>query len=59
MPALQAESRPLGSDTSYAAAVDEDGNAVSFIQSLYFEFGSGVTAGDTGVICRTEGRFLA
>ncbi len=57
LPALQAESQPLGSDTAYAAAVDEDGNAVSFIQSLYFEFGSGVTAGDTGVILQNRGSF--
>lgn len=57
--ALQAESRPLGSDTAYAAAVDEDGNAVSFIQSLYFEFGSGVTAGDTGVILQNRGSFFS
>ncbi|MDA4896438.1 gamma-glutamyltransferase, partial [Streptomyces sp. MS2A] len=59
LPALQAESRPLGSDTAYAAAVDEDGNAVSFIQSLYFEFGSGVTAGDTGVILQNRGAFFS
>lgn len=59
LPALQAESQPLGSDTAYAAAVDEDGNAVSFIQSLYFEFGSGVTAGDTGVILQNRGSFFS
>ncbi|MEA5632599.1 gamma-glutamyltransferase, partial [Bacillus velezensis] len=36
--AIPAESRPVGSDTAYAAVIDADGNAVSFIQSLYFEF---------------------
>jgi gamma-glutamyltranspeptidase len=42
-------SRPVGSDTAYAAVADAEGNAVSFIQSLYFEFGSAVTAGETGM----------
>lgn len=37
-------------DTTYFAAVDRDGNAVSGIQSLNSLFGSGVTAGDTGVL---------
>ena len=29
-------------DTVWLGAIDRDGNAVSFIQSLYWEFGSGV-----------------
>lgn len=51
--------RPVGSDTAYAAVVDEDGNAVSFIQSLYFEFGSAVTAGDTGILLQNRGSFFS
>jgi gamma-glutamyltranspeptidase/glutathione hydrolase len=37
-------------DTTYFAVVDAEGNAVSGIQSLNSGFGSGVTAGDTGVL---------
>ena len=37
-------------DTTYFCVVDKDGNAVSGIQSLNSGFGSGVTAGDTGVL---------
>ena len=37
-------------DTTYFCVVDAEGNAVSGIQSLASAFGSGVTAGDTGVL---------
>jgi gamma-glutamyltranspeptidase/glutathione hydrolase len=37
-------------DTTYFCVVDGDGNAVSGIQSLNSAFGSGVTAGDTGIL---------
>jgi gamma-glutamyltranspeptidase/glutathione hydrolase len=39
-----------GGDTTYFAVVDAEGNAVSGIQSINSGFGSGVTAGDTGVL---------
>lgn len=39
-----------GGDTTYFCVVDHAGNAVSAIQSLNSAFGSGVTAGDTGVL---------
>ena len=37
-------------DTTYFCVVDAAGNAVSAIQSINSAFGSGVTAGDTGVL---------
>lgn len=37
-------------DTSYFCVVDGEGNAISFIHSLSAGFGSGVVAGETGVI---------
>ncbi|GGC46208.1 gamma-glutamyltransferase [Siccirubricoccus deserti] len=37
-------------DTTYFCVVDAAGNVVSAIQSLNSAFGSGVTAGDTGVL---------
>jgi gamma-glutamyltranspeptidase len=38
---------------------DADGNAVALIQSLYWEFGSGVIAGDTGVLLQNRGAFFS
>ncbi|MBD0383361.1 gamma-glutamyltransferase [Paenibacillus sedimenti] len=49
----------IGQDTAYAAVVDEEGNAVSFIQSLYFDFGAAYVAGDTGVIMQNRGSFFS
>jgi len=39
-----------GGDTTYFAVVDAAGNAVSAIQSINSGYGSGVTAGDTGIL---------
>lgn len=39
-----------GTDTTYLAAADGDGNAVSWIQSVFHRFGSGVVGGRTGVV---------
>lgn len=39
-----------GGDTTYLCAADRDGNVVSLIQSIFAVFGSGVVAGDTGVV---------
>jgi gamma-glutamyltranspeptidase / glutathione hydrolase len=46
--------RPAGG-TTYLCAVDGDRNAVSLIQSTYEHFGSGVLAGDTGIVLQNRG----
>ena len=42
-------------DTVWLGAVDRDGRAVSFIQSLYWEFGSGVILPGTGITWQNRG----
>ncbi|MFK7802923.1 MAG: gamma-glutamyltransferase [Anaerolineae bacterium] len=42
-------------DTVYLTVADEAGNMVSWIQSLYMGFGSGLTAGTTGVQLQNRG----
>jgi len=46
-------------DTIAIVAADAQGNAVSLIQSLYWEFGSGVIAGDTGILLQNRGAFFS
>lgn len=48
--------QPTGSGTVYLATADEEGNMVSFIQSNYEGFGSGLVVPDTGISLHNRGR---
>lgn len=42
-------------DTIWMGAIDNQGRAVSFIQSLFFEYGSGVVLPQTGIVWQNRG----
>ncbi|MDP8989298.1 MAG: gamma-glutamyltransferase [Acidobacteriota bacterium] len=46
---------PAGSDTTYLTIVDKEGNMTSWIQSVYSEFGSGVTVEGMGFLLQNRG----
>jgi gamma-glutamyltranspeptidase / glutathione hydrolase len=46
-------------DTEYVAAADSDGNLVSFIQSNFMGFGSGVVEPETGIILQNRGHLFS
>jgi gamma-glutamyltranspeptidase/glutathione hydrolase len=54
----EAVAEPAGG-TVYLCAVDGEGTAVSFIQSLYGSFGSGVVAPGTGIVLQNRGACFA
>jgi gamma-glutamyltranspeptidase / glutathione hydrolase len=52
---VEAGHAPLASETIYLTVADKDGNMVSFINSLYEEFGSGVVVPGTGFALQDRG----
>lgn len=42
-------------DTVYIGVVDAQGNCVSMLQTIYYDWGSGVIAGDTGILWHNRG----
>jgi gamma-glutamyltranspeptidase/glutathione hydrolase len=55
-PAVPPEAR---GDTIYLTAADRDGNVVSLIQSIFENFGSGIVAGDTGIVLHNRGNLFS
>jgi gamma-glutamyltranspeptidase/glutathione hydrolase len=48
-----------GGDTVYMCAADEHGNLVSLIQSVAFDFGSGIVAEGTGMLLQNRGCYFS
>jgi gamma-glutamyltranspeptidase/glutathione hydrolase len=53
------ESMPDRGGTIFLCVVDEDGMAVSLIESLYMNFGSGIVAEGTGVVLQNRGAYFS
>jgi gamma-glutamyltranspeptidase/glutathione hydrolase len=50
---------PSAGDTIYLSVVDREGNMVSFIESNYAEFGSGLVADGTGFVLHDRGALFS
>jgi oxamate amidohydrolase len=51
-------SGPDAGDTVYLCAADEHGNLVSLIQSVAYDFGSGIVAEGTGILLQNRGCYF-
>ncbi len=58
-PQLVTADVPDGGDTIYLCAADEHGNLVSLIQSVAFDFGSGIVAEGTGMLLQNRGCYFS
>ncbi|HUZ86301.1 MAG TPA: gamma-glutamyltransferase [Candidatus Baltobacterales bacterium] len=57
--APQAAASLEGGDTVYMCAADGHGNVVSLIQSVAFDFGSGIVAEGTGMLLQNRGSYFS
>ncbi len=55
LPASHRQAPTQGGDTVWLGVIDAAGRAVSLIQSIYWEFGSGVVLGGTGILWQNRG----
>ena len=53
--ALEWPEKPIHGDTIWMGTADSAGRMVSYIQSVYWEFGTGVVLADTGIVWQNRG----
>jgi gamma-glutamyltranspeptidase / glutathione hydrolase len=53
-----ADDTPRRGDTIYLCAADEHGNVISLIQSIAYDFGSGIVAEGTGMLLQNRGAYF-